>query len=73
VTNGAASTPLMQPRTTFSGLMIVDGVIAPEPFSLSPDQIVSVNVIKGPAATAKYSDPRAASGVIEITTKKAKP
>jgi len=73
VTNGAASPPLMQPRTTFSGLMIVDGVIAPETFSLSPDQIVSVNVIKGSAATAKYSDPRAASGVIEITTKKAKP
>ena len=73
VTNGAPSTTLTQPRATFSGLMIVDGVIAPATFSMSPDQIVSVNVIKGPAATAKYSDPRAASGVIEITTKKAKP
>ena len=75
VINGAASTILAKPRTPFSGLMIVDGVITDPPIlnSLSPAQIVSMTVIKGPAATAKYSDPRATNGVIEITTKKAKP
>ena len=55
--------------------MIVDGVIT-EPTivnSISPDQIVSIDIVKGAAATAQYSDPRAANGVIRITTKKAKP
>ena len=75
VINGATSTVLAKPRTPFSGLMIVDGVITDPKIAtgVSPDQIVSVNIIKGPAATAKYSDPRATNGVIEITTKKAKP
>jgi len=75
VINGATTTVLAKPRTPFSGLMIVDGVITDPAIAtgVSPDQIVSVNVIKGPAATAKYSDPRATNGVIEITTKKAKP
>jgi beta-lactamase regulating signal transducer with metallopeptidase domain len=60
---------------TFAGLMVLDGVITDAELinRISPDRIVSVNVIKGPAATAKYSDPRATNGVIEITTKKAKP
>ena len=65
----AASTPK---RTGFAGLMIVDGVIT-DPVaanSIAPDQIVSVDVIKGAAATAQYSDPRAANGVIKITTRK---
>jgi beta-lactamase regulating signal transducer with metallopeptidase domain len=61
------------PRT-FTGLLIVDGVARESSTinTLSPDRIESVNVIKGAAATAKYSDPRAANGVIEIVTKKAK-
>ena len=62
-------------REGFTGLMIVDGVIT-EPTivnSISPDQIVSIDIVKGAAATAQYSDPRAANGVIRITTKKAKP
>ena len=59
----------------FTGLLVVDGVARESTGinSITPDQIVSMNVIKGPAATAKYSDPRAANGVIEITTRKAKP
>ncbi len=59
----------------FVGLMVIDGVITPAANvnTLSPDRIESINVIKGPAATAKYTDPRAANGVIEITTKQAKP
>lgn len=65
----AASAPK---RTGFTGLMIVDGVLT-DPVaanSIAPDQIVSVDVIKGAAATAQYSDPRAANGVIKITTRK---
>ena len=75
VINGAPSASIGTTRTVFTGLMVVDGVIT-EPAaaaSLSPDQIVSVNVIKGAAATAQYNDPRAANGVIIITTKNAKP
>ena len=62
-----------KPRTPFTGLLIVDGVARESNSmnSISPDRIESVNVMKGPAATAKYSDPRAANGVIEIVTKKA--
>ena len=62
-------------KAPFAGLLIVDGVARESNTmnTITPDQIVSMNVIKGPAATAKYSDPRAANGVIEITTKKAKP
>ena len=62
-------------RTVFDGLMIIDGVIRESNAmnTLAPNQILSVNVIKGPAAAAKYTDPRAANGVIEITTKQAKP
>ena len=60
-------------RTGFTGLMIVDGVITDPAIanSMSPDQIVSVDIVKGAAATALYSDPRAANGVIRIKTKKA--
>ena len=62
-----------KPRTGFAGLMIVDGVITDPAIanSLAPDQIVSVNVIKGAAAQQQYHDPRAANGVIVISTRKA--
>ena len=70
---GSTSGGEVRTRTGFTGLMIVDGVITDPAVanSISPDQIVSVDVIKGPSATAQYSDPRAANGVIKITTKKA--
>ncbi|MEI6739293.1 MAG: M56 family metallopeptidase [Gemmatimonadaceae bacterium] len=60
------------PSAEFTGLYLVDGVVsdAATMKSLSPDRIASVSVLKGPAATTKYKDPRAANGVIEITTKK---
>lgn len=75
VINGAPSASIGSTRTVFTGLMIVDGVITDPAAaaSLSPDQIVSVDVIKGATATAQYTDPRAANGVIRITTKNAKP
>jgi beta-lactamase regulating signal transducer with metallopeptidase domain len=62
-------------REQFAGLMVVDGVITDlaTANAISPNDVVSVNVLKGPAAQALYSDPRAANGVIQITTKKAKP
>ena len=62
----------IKPRTGFAGLMIVDGVITDPAIanSLAPDQIVSVDVIKGASAREQYSDPRALNGVIRITTKK---
>ncbi len=62
-----------KPRTGFNGLMIVDGVITDPAVanSIAPNQIVSVDVIKGVAATQQYSDPRAVNGVIKINTKKA--
>jgi beta-lactamase regulating signal transducer with metallopeptidase domain len=77
-TPSTASPSSTAPRTsmaTFTGLMVVDGVITDPAVvnSLSPDQIVSVQITKGAAAARLYSDPRAANGVILITTKKAKP
>lgn len=38
---------------------------------INPDDIASVSVLKGAAATALYGS-RAANGVIEITTKRGK-
>ena len=63
----------LKPRTGFTGLMIVDGVItdASVANSIAPDQIVSVDVIKGAAAAQlQYDDPRALNGVIKIVTRK---
>ena len=63
----------VRPRTNFSGLVIIDGAMSDmnAMSRLAPDQIASVNVIKGAAARQQYHDPRAVDGVIEITTKKA--
>jgi hypothetical protein len=56
--------------SSFTGLIVIDGALAkPSALStLSPKTIKSVEVIKGAAATKLYSDPRAANGVIKITT-----
>jgi beta-lactamase regulating signal transducer with metallopeptidase domain len=61
-------------RNDFTGLLVVDGVITPSAAvnSMSPDRIERVEIIKGQAATQMFTDPRAANGVIMITTKKAK-
>lgn len=52
-------------------MVVIDGVISDNGAlsRLDPDGIAQVDVIKGAAATALYSDPRAANGVIRITTK----
>ena len=59
-------------RTAFDGLLVVDGVITESSRMNAIDRatIVSVEVVKGAAAKAAFSDPRAANGVIKITTKK---
>ncbi|HVH11985.1 MAG TPA: M56 family metallopeptidase, partial [Longimicrobium sp.] len=60
-------------RTMFDGLVVIDGVIS-DPATLhrlAPDDIAQVDVLKGAAASAQYSDPRAANGVIRVTTKAA--
>lgn len=57
----------------FQGLVIIDGAVVASSAmeSIDPGQIDKVEVIKGPAASQQYSDPRAANGVIRITTKAA--
>jgi outer membrane receptor protein involved in Fe transport len=54
-----------------AGLVFIDGVRA-DPSALRalrPEQITSVEVLKGEAAAALYSEPEAAQGVIRITTR----
>lgn len=52
-------------------LVIIDGVISKKSISeISPDEIASINVLKGESAVKAYGD-KGKEGVIEITTKKA--
>lgn len=64
------STPLL--KTSEGGpLIIIDGVIMTDPASMNrikPNDIESIEVIKGPAASKIYGA-RAAAGVIQIKTK----
>lgn len=54
-------------------LIVVDGVVVESSTldGFDPNRIDKVEVLKGPAAAGLYSDPRAANGVIRITTKAA--
>ena len=67
---GDGSLSLAEARS-FEGLILIDG--APAQASdfrgLGRDQIEKIEVIKGDAATRQYSDPRAAQGMIRITTR----
>ena len=56
----------------FTGVILLDGVRVSEAAmqALSPDQIVSVEIIKGEPAAALYAAPEARNGVIRITTRK---
>lgn len=55
----------------FTGLLLVDGVVTDLSVleSLDPAQIAEVRVFKGDGAAERYDDPRAADGVIEVTTR----
>ena len=59
----------------FGGLVVIDGVVRDGSalHSITPDGIAQVDVIKGEAAAQLYDDPRAANGVIRITTKAGAP
>jgi TonB-dependent SusC/RagA subfamily outer membrane receptor len=52
-------------------LFVIDGVISSDINlkDINPNNIISINVLKGEKATAKYAE-KGANGVIEITTKK---
>ncbi|HEY4195193.1 MAG TPA: carboxypeptidase-like regulatory domain-containing protein [Mucilaginibacter sp.] len=71
---GATSEILGVPNVTIRGstvtLYVVDGLpVNSDTFDLSPDDIDSYTVLKGPAAAALYGS-RAQNGAIVITTKK---
>ena len=59
----------------FSGVIMIDGVRATEAKmqSLSPEDVVSVTIVKGPAAQKMSTAPEAANGIIIVTTKKGAP
>ena len=56
----------------FDGVILIDGVRSTEAAmqAMAPDDIVSVEVIKGASAASLYNAPEAKNGVIRITTKK---
>lgn len=53
-----------------SPIYVVDGVILTNASGINPDDIESLNVLKGPAATALYGQ-RGSEGAVIITSKKA--
>lgn len=57
-------------RRSFDGLLLLDGKITDATVleKLNPENIKSIEVVKG-AAAAAYADPRAAKGVIKVTLK----
>jgi hypothetical protein len=66
---------ITQPAEGFEGLLVIDGVVSDASAlrNIGPERIAQVEVIKGAAATSAYDDPRAAQGVIRITTKAGSP
>ncbi|MEX2232962.1 MAG: carboxypeptidase-like regulatory domain-containing protein [Cyclobacteriaceae bacterium] len=70
---GAASRVLLRGNRSIAGdsqpLYIVDGVPAGGISNLNPDDVESINVLKGPNAAALYGN-RANNGAIIVTTKK---
>ncbi|NBB19295.1 SusC/RagA family TonB-linked outer membrane protein [Runella sp. CRIBMP] len=70
---GASAELLRAPQVSLRGgrpLYVVDGIpINSDTWNISPDDIESMDVLKGPSGTALYGF-RAQNGVIMITTKK---
>ena len=53
------------------GLIIDDVVVSTSELrNLAPDRIEAIEVLKGAEATSRYSDPRAARGVVRVTAKR---
>lgn len=74
LTVGASSEMLGRPQLVLRGetdvLLVIDGVpVVSDSYNLSPDDIESYNVLKGPNAAALYGS-RGRNGAIIITTKK---
>ena len=70
---GAPTRVILRGNRSLSGdsqpLYVVDGVPLKTPTNLSPDDVASINVLKGPNAAALYGS-AAQNGVIIIETKK---
>ena len=66
------ATPPQGAKRGFDGIFIIDGKQVSDTVanSIQPNSIESIEVIKGAAAAALYSDPRAVHGVISIRTKR---
>ena len=62
----------LRSKTAFTGVIIIDGVTSSERALalIAPDDIASVDILKGVAAAQTSSDPAAANGIIRVTTKK---
>lgn len=68
---GSPSVQMQGSKRGFDGIFIIDGKQVSDTVanSLNPNRIESIEVVKGAAASTRYSDPRAINGVIVITTK----
>lgn len=68
---GQPSVPLNPANPADAPLVFIDGVVVANTAfnNLDPNTIASVEVIKGKAAAALSTDPRAANGIIKITLK----
>ena len=72
-TGGESQRVRVRGTGSFEGLLLIDGVETPASAmtTLDPHTIDTIDVLKGDAAVRAYSDPRAAHGVIRVTTKRA--
>lgn len=62
------ATSISSDRSDSAPIYVIDGVIADDANGVNMDDVASVNVLKGPAATALYGS-RGGNGAIIITTK----
>jgi hypothetical protein len=62
---------IVNPTHKFDGIYLVDGFPVDQAavLALDPKTILSIEVVKGPTAAARYNDPFAAKGVISVTTR----
>lgn len=58
-------------KTAFTGIVLIDGVRSTDKAlaALSPNDINTVEIVKGLAAVQEWPDPAAIHGVIKVTTK----
>ena len=67
----AQHNPEQNAKVPFDGLVVIDGKPASRAVltQVPPQEIQSIDVLEGPTAAAKYADPKAANGVVAVTTK----